>query len=103
MLKEVPSLTVLYVMSGNQVDPKAVKFIRDHGLPFTFLVDADHRVIDQFGVYNNEFHEAIEQGVAHPATYLLDRDGVIRFKDTRKDFQIWLSASVLRDTLSRLP
>ena len=103
MLKDIPKLTVLYVMTANQVNQKAVKFIRDHRLAFVFLVDADHRVIDQLGIYNNEFHEAIEQGVPHPTTYLLDRDGTIRFKDTRKDFQIWLSASVLRETLNRLP
>ena len=99
----MPDLTVLYVMSGNQVNPKAAKFIRDHRLPFIFLVDANHRVIDQLGIYNDEFHEAIEQGVPHPTTYVLDRDGVIRFKDTRKDFQIWLSASTLRDVLTSLP
>lgn len=103
MLKDVPDLTVLYVMSRNQVNPKAVKFIRDHRLPFVFLVDADHRVIDQLGIYNDEFHEAIEEGVPHPATYLLDRDGTIRLKDVRKDFQIWLSASTVRDALRRMP
>jgi peroxiredoxin len=94
---------VLYVMSGNQVNPKAVKFIRDHRLPFVFLVDADHHVIDRFGVYNDEFHEKIEEGVPHPTTYVLDREGIVRLRDTRKDFQIWLSASVLRDALTRLP
>jgi peroxiredoxin len=99
----VPDLTVLYVMSGNQVDPKAIKFIRDHRLPFIFLIDADHRVIDQFGVYNNEFHEAIEEGVPHPATYVLDRDGIIRLKDTRKDFRVWLSAAAVEDVLARNP
>ncbi len=102
MLSDVPDLTVLYVMSGNQVNPKAIKFIRDHRLPFVFLVDADHRVIDQFGVYNDEFHEAIEQGVAHPTTYLLDRDGIIRFKDSRKDFHVWLAAASLKEPLGRI-
>jgi peroxiredoxin len=99
----VPDLTVLYVMSGNQVDPKAIKFIRDHRLPFIFLIDGDHRVIDQFGVYNNEFHEAIEEGVPHQATYVLDRDGIIRLKDTRKDFRVWLSAAAVEDVLARNP
>ncbi len=90
-------------MSGNQVNAKAVKFIRDHRLPLVFLVDADHRVIDRFGVNNDEFHEKIEEGVPHPTTYVLDREGIVRLRDTRKDFQIWLSASVLRDSLALLP
>lgn len=103
MLQDVPDLTVLYVMSRNQVNPKAVKFIRDHHVPFHFLVDEDHHVIDRFGVYNSEFHEAIEQGVPHPTTYVLDRDGVIRFKDARKDFHVWLSAAAIEDALARIP
>ncbi len=96
-------LTVVYVMAENQVNGKARQFIRDHHLPFTFLVDRDHTLIDRLGLYNDEFHEAIEEGVPHPTTYLLDRDGVVRLRDTRKDFQVWLSASVLRDAVARLP
>jgi len=103
VLSHVPDLTVLYVMSQNQVNPKAAKFIRDHRLPSIFLVDTDHRVIDRLGIYNDEFHEAIEQGVPHPTTYVLDRDGVVRFKDSRRDFRIWLSASVVMDALQRIP
>ena len=66
-------MTVLYVMSGGQVDPKARKFIADHRLaPFEFLVDDDHRLIDQFGIFNNHPDNPIEKGVPHPTTYVLD-------------------------------
>lgn len=90
-------------MSENQVNSKAIRLIRDHRPPFIFLVDADHRVIDQFGDYNNEFHEAIEQGVPHPTTYLLDRDGIIRFQDSRKDFHVWLATAAVKETLLGVP
>ena len=89
-------------MSGGQVDPKARKFIADHRLaPFVFLVDDDHRVIDQFGIFNNHPDNAIEKGVPHPTTYVLDRDGVIKLKDSRKDFRTWLKSSMIQDALAQ--
>ncbi len=88
-------------MSGTQVDAKARRFIRDHQLkPFVFLIDAGDKVIDQYGIRKTILEEAIEKDVPHPTTYILDRDGVVRFKDTRRDFRTWLSASVLRDALA---
>jgi peroxiredoxin Q/BCP len=101
-LASVPDLTVLYVMSGGQIDPKARKFIADHRLaPFVFLVDDDHRVIDQFGIFNNHPDSAIEKGVPHRTTDVLDRNGLITLKDSRKDFRIWLDSSMIRDTLAQ--
>lgn len=92
---------MIYVMSATQVDAKARRFIRDHRLePFIFLVDADDKVIDQYGIRKAKLDEAIEKGVPNPTTYILDRNGVVRFKDTRRDFRTWLSARVLRGALS---
>ena len=97
-------MTVLYIMSGGQVDAKARKFLADHRLaPFVFLVDDDHRVIDQFGIFNDHPDHVIEKGVPHPTTYVIDRSGVIRLKDTRKDFRNWLKSSMIRDTLAQNP
>lgn len=88
-------------MSGTQVDAKARRFIRDHQLqPFAFLVDSGDKVIDQYGIRNTMLEEAIEKDVPHPTTYIVDRDGVVRFKDTRRDFRTWLSAAVLRGALA---
>jgi peroxiredoxin len=92
---------VIYVMSQTQVDAKARRFIRDHRLePFVFLMDPDDKVIDEYGIRKTKLDEAIETGVPHPTTYILDRNGIIRFKDTRRDYHIWLSAAVLRDALA---
>jgi peroxiredoxin len=65
-----------------------------------FLLDSDDKVIDQYGIRKTKLDEAIENGVPHPTTYILDRNGVVRFKDTRRDYRTWLSAAVLRDALS---
>jgi len=88
-------------MSQTQVDAKARRFIRDHRLePFVFLMDPDDKVIDQYGIRKTRLDEAIEKGVPHPTTYILDRKGAVRFKDTRQDYRTWLSAAVLRDALA---
>jgi peroxiredoxin len=88
-------------MSQTQVDAKARRFIRDHRLePFVFLMDPEDKVIDQYGIRKTRLDEAIEKGVPHPTTYILDRNGTVRFKDTRQDYRTWLSAAVLRDALA---
>jgi peroxiredoxin len=88
-------------MSATQVDTKARRFIHDHHLdPFVFLVDSDDEVIDKYGIRKTKLDEPIEKDVPHPTTYILDREGVIRFKDTRRDFRTWLSAQVLQEALS---
>jgi peroxiredoxin len=53
----------------------------------TLLADADHAVIDRYGLLNEQ---AAGRGrfVPHPTTYLLDRRGVVRWKFTEKDYKI---------------
>ena len=49
-----------------------------------FLVDPGSRAIDALRIRRPD-PEAVEMGVPHPATYVLDREGVIRFVDVRED------------------
>jgi len=46
--------------------------------------------------------EPLEVGVPHPATYLLDRNGVVRLVDVRTDFHIWLDPGVVAEALARI-
>jgi peroxiredoxin len=65
-------------MSQTQVDAKARRFIRDHRLdPFVFLMDPDDKVIEQYGIRKTRLDEAIEEGVPHPTTYILDPNGAV--------------------------
>ena len=32
----------------------------------------------------------MEEGVPHPATYVIDRLGIVRFVDIREDYHIWI-------------
>ena len=39
----------------------------------------------------------------HPTSYLLDRDGVVRFVDVRRDYHMWLDPSLMREALAEVP
>lgn len=64
------------------IDPRdKALFLRDKlkdqpGFNFPLLSDADHRVIDRYGLLN----EQSKRGWPHPATYVIDSKGVVRWK-----------------------
>jgi peroxiredoxin len=84
-------VVVLYVVPASQMSAKAGLFIDAHRLSerVRFLVDPQSRAIDRLGL-RRPSPEPIEEGVPHPATYVLDREGVVRFVDVREDFHFWL-------------
>ena len=95
---------MLYVLASNQINERTLRFINELGLRarVRFLSDEGSAVIDQLKL-RRENPEPIEAGVPHPATYLLDREGVIRFVDVREDFHIWLDPSLLVEALDATP
>ena len=48
---------------------------------FPMLEDKDHKVIDRYGLLNPEV-----KGMPHPATYVIDKDGVVRWKFVETDY-----------------
>jgi peroxiredoxin len=52
---------------------------------FTFLSDPDHAVIARYGILNPS---GGSRGIPHPATYVIDRDGVVRWRDVETDYKI---------------
>ena len=97
-------LRILWVMADTQINEKTLRFIDGLGLRerIHFAVDPGSRAIDALQI-RLENAEAIEAGVPHPTTYLLDRDGVVRFVDTRRDYHMWLDAELVRDALAKIP
>jgi hypothetical protein len=81
-----------------------LRFIDELGLRqrIRFAVDPNSAAIDALGLRKQD-PEPIEAGVPHPTTYLLDREGVIRFVDVRRDFHIWLDPQLVAETLARVP
>jgi peroxiredoxin len=54
------------------------------GFNFPLLSDADHRVIDRYGLLNDKSQRA----VPHPTTLVIDRKGVIRWRFTEVDYRV---------------
>ena len=53
------------------------KYLEEHPTPFPFLLDEDRSVTRAYGVYHRLGIDAIN--IAKPATFVLGRDGKIRY------------------------
>ena len=99
----VDDLVILYVMADNQINAKTLRFIDEGQLRerVYFIADPDGRLIADLGLALED-PEPIEAGVAHPATYLIDRDGRVRFADVRRDYHIWIDPNAIVAALARI-
>lgn len=52
-------------------------------LNFTLLSDTGHRVIDRYGLLNQD-----RDGIPHPTVYVIDRSGTVRWKFTEINYRI---------------
>ena len=68
----------------------------------TLLADPDHRVIDQYGLRNEE---AAQKGrfLPHPTTYVIDGGGVVRWKFTEVNYKIRPANEMILKELEKLP
>jgi peroxiredoxin len=58
---------------------------KDGRIPdIAFLSDPDHRVLDRYGLFN----AAYPRPVPHPATLVLDRSGVARWKFVETNYKV---------------
>ena len=92
----------MWVMAASQINERSRLFIDELGLAhrILFLADPRSELIRTLGILKEE-PEAIEQGVPHPTTVLLDAEGTIRFVDVREDFHFWLDPDAVREALAR--
>ena len=98
-----PDLQIVWVMSDAQINDRTRVFIGELGLAarILFLADPKSQLIRELGILK-ENPEAIERGVPHPTTLLLDRQGVIRFVDVRENFHFWLDPAAMTQVLAQL-
>lgn len=54
-----------------------VKYLEQNPISFPFLVDEDRVVTKAYGLYHAFSHDAFR--IAHPATLVLDKAGVVRY------------------------
>jgi len=100
---EEDDVVILYVMADNQINNKTLRFIDGLGLRdrIRFASDPGSLAIDAIGV-RLEDAEPMEKGVPHPSTYILDREGIVRFVDERTDYHIWLDSEFTREALAKV-
>lgn len=64
---------------------------------FPFLEDKNHKVIDRYGILNPD-----GRGWPHPATYIIDQRGVVRWKFIEVDYTKRPSNEQILNELKRL-
>ena len=64
---------------------------------FTFVSDSGHRVIDRYGLLNEQ-----SPGWPHPTTYVIDRAGVVRWKFTELNYKVRPSNEQVMGALRQL-
>jgi peroxiredoxin len=70
----------------------------NNGSPtFPLLQDTDHQVIDRYGLLNPD-----GKGWPHPATYVIDGQGVVRWKFVEVNYQQRASNEQIRRELAKL-
>ncbi|HTQ27566.1 MAG TPA: thioredoxin-dependent thiol peroxidase [Puia sp.] len=55
-----------------------LKFEKKFSLPFTLLADADHKIIDQYGVWGEKQMFGRHYMGVHRTTFVIDEKGIIR-------------------------
>ena len=55
-------------------------------LDYTFLSDAGAAVINRYGLFNQD--DPRGRAIPHPTTYVIDMDGVVRWKFTEVDYRV---------------
>ena len=55
-------------------------------IDFTLLSDPDATVINRYGLFNAE--DPNGRAIPHPTTYVIDMEGVVRWKMTEVDYSI---------------
>jgi peroxiredoxin len=56
---------------------KPGKFLADHPISFPFLLDEHRAVTKAYAIYHRLAHDAFN--IARPATFVVDRRGILRF------------------------
>ncbi len=60
------------------------KYKKKHKLTFPMLVDEESVVTMKYDLWNR--WELIRNKVPHPATYIIDKQGIVRFAEVRQNY-----------------
>lgn len=85
-LKKDTELLVVSVDNADGTRQTVTRISADGAVPdYTFLSDPDHAVIARYGILNPN---GGGRGIPHPATYVIDKAGMVRWRDIETDYTI---------------
>lgn len=68
--------------------PLIKKFADERKIEFPLLSDADHAIVERYGILNRQFKPGERNyGIPHPGTYILDRNGRVLARYFEEEFQ----------------
>jgi peroxiredoxin len=93
------------VVLAISVDPpdKSREIVDAYDLQFPVLSDADLEAIDGFGVRHKLGNPIEETDIARPATFIVDREGRIVWRDLTENWRIRPRPDELLAELDRIP
>jgi peroxiredoxin len=62
-----------------------------------FLSDTEHKVINRYGILNPS-----SNGLPHPATYVIDKKGIVQWKFVEVDYRIRPTNQQILEALNNL-
>jgi len=85
-LKKDTELLVVSIDDDKGMETAVTRISADGTTPdYTFLSDPTHAVIARYGVMNPA---GSRRGIPHPATYVIDKKGVVQWRDVQTDYKI---------------
>ena len=100
-LKKETELLVVSIDGENETKIAISRIATDGNQPdFTFLSDPEHSVIDRYGVLNPS---GSRRGIPHPAAYVIDKKGVVRWRDVQTDYKIRPTNAAILGAVQVLP
>lgn len=88
-------LRVAILLPSAQATPRSLAFARDRDLPLYFLID-DAGLVDRLGL---AAPGPDGTAAAQTATFVLDADGTVLVRDTRKDARTWPATPLVVDAV----
>jgi peroxiredoxin len=79
---------------------KPAKYLGEHPVAFPFLLDEDRSVTKAYGLYHRFGHDAIN--IAHPATLVIDKGGIVRFIYGGKDQNDRIPVEAVAEVVKKL-
>ncbi len=77
------------------------RFAAKRAITFSLLSDEGSKTIDAFGIRNKEA-KGRGEGIPHPATFIIDKEGIIRARLARENYRERHSGAELLDALKGL-